>query len=242
MLKPRIFNGLIAVLLSATGVATIPITASAQEPTPGTSPSTPPDPLTRRGKMDPHHPLHIGSAYYPKESLKHREEGRCALAFYINAEGSVLAAQLLKSTGFPHLDTACMESPIGIPVLPAKLNGTPIAGWSEFKIVWLLGPPQFTQYPPLEKSAVPRVSEDYELQVGEKYYPEAARAKHQKGYCVVHTTGDPTGAVREARITHSTNTAILDKACIDAVTPARFTPELQNGTPVEDSTDIAIYW
>jgi outer membrane biosynthesis protein TonB len=62
----------------------------------------------------------------------------------------------------------------------------------------------------------------------------------------------PTGAtgaaipskstVREARITHSTNSAILDNACLDAMKPARFTPELQNGLPVEDSTDIAIYW
>jgi TonB family protein len=233
MERPHKLAAIVSLLLVASA-------AAAQESVP--SPSTPADPLTRRGKMDPHHPLHIGSAYYPKESLNHREEGRCVLAFYINADGSVLAAQLLKSTGFPHLDTACIESPIDVPVLPAKLNGTPIAGWSEFKIVWLLGPPRFTQYPPLEKSAVPRVPEDYELQVGEKYYPESARAKHHKGYCVVHTTVDPTGAVREARITHSTSSAILDKACIDAVTPARFTPELQNGTPVEDSTDIAIYW
>jgi hypothetical protein len=62
----------------------------------------------------------------------------------------------------------------------------------------------------------------------------------------------PTGATgaaipskstaRDARITHSTNPAILDKARLDAIMPARFSPELQNGLPVEDSTDIAIYW
>jgi TonB family protein len=58
----------------------------------------------------------------------------------------------------------------------------------------------------------------------------------------VHTMVDVTGEVRDARITHSTNSAILDKACLDAIKPARFTPELQNGKPVADSTDIAIYW
>jgi TonB family protein len=192
--------------------------------------------------MDPRHPLHIGANYYPKESLKHREQGRCVLNLYINADGSVSATQLLKSTGFPLLDTACLESVIDVPMLPAKTDGVPIAGWSEFKINWQLGPPQFTQYPPLEKSAVPRVSEDYELQVGEKFYPEAARAKHPRGYCVVHMTVGSTGTALNVGITHSTGSTILDKACVEAITAARFTPELQDGRPVADSTDIAIYW
>jgi TonB family protein len=192
--------------------------------------------------MDPRHPLRIGSAYYPKQSLKNHEQGRCVLNLYINADGSVSATQLLKSTGFPLLDTACLESVIDVPVLPAKADGVPVAGWSEFKIVWQLGPPLYNQYPPFEKSAAPRFADDYELQAGDKYYPEAARAKHGKGYCVVHTTVSSAGAVLNAAITRSTGSAILDKACIAAVAAARFAPELQNGTPVADSTDIAIYW
>jgi TonB family protein len=246
MLRTGILIGLMA--LTAT-FAAIPIAASAQEQTPSTSaqeptprPSTPPDPPTRRGKMDPRHPLHIGANYYPKESLKRREQGRCILNLYINADGSVAATQLLKSTGFPRLDTACIESVIDVPVLPAKVNGTPVAGWSEFKINWQLGPPQFTQYPPLDRSAVPRVADDYELQGGKNFYPEAARAKHERGYCVVRTTVDSSGSALNPSIIRSTGSVILDKACLAAVTSALFTPELQDGRPVADSTDIAIYW
>jgi TonB family protein len=58
----------------------------------------------------------------------------------------------------------------------------------------------------------------------------------------VRTTVGSTGTALNAGITHSTGSAILDKACIEAVTAARFTPELQDGRPIADSTDIAIYW
>jgi TonB family protein len=108
-------------------------------------------------------------------------------------------------------------------------------------LVWLIGHAQRDQ-PPSESPAFPRVADDYELQAGDKCYPEAARAKHQKGYCVVHTTVGSSGTALNAAITRSTGSPILDKACITAVSAARFTPELQNGTPVADSTDIAIYW
>jgi TonB family protein len=192
--------------------------------------------------MDVRHPLHIGSDYYPKESLKHHEQGRCEFAFYINADGSVPAGQLLKSSGFPRLDIACIESVIDVPLLPATINGTPVTGWSDFHLVWVIEGGGLPPRQPTEKSDVPRMADDYEFQVGDKFYPEAARAKHQRGYCVVHTTVGSTGTALNPRVTRSTGSAILDKACLAAVTAARFTPELQNGKPVADSTDIAIYW
>lgn len=108
-------------------------------------------------------------------------------------------------------------------------------------MVWVINHAQPYQ-PPAESPAFPRVADDYEFQAGGKFCPEAARIKRPGGYCVVHTTVDSSGAALNAIIAHSTGSAILDKACVEAVTAARFTPELQNGRPVADSTDIAIYW
>jgi TonB family protein len=241
MLRPRMLIGSMVFLLGTTGAAMGSKPASAQEQTSTTTAPTDVPPVKKFGKMDPRHPLHIGDDYYPNESRKHHEQGRCGIAFYINADGSVSAGQLLQSSGYPRLDIACIESVIDVSMLPATVNGTPVAGWSDFGVVWVLDrapPPQ----PPLEKSAVPRIADDYEFQVGEKFYPEAARAKHQRGYCVVHTTIGSSGMALNARVTRSTGSEILDKACLAAVTVARFTPELQNGRPVADSTDIAIYW
>ena len=234
MLRMGMLTGLMALLITA-GPA-VPVSASAQEQAPTTT-----SPSTRRGKMDPSHPLRIGANYYPKESLKHHEEGRCILAFYINTDGSVAAAQLLKSSGYSRLDIACIEAAIDVPLLPAIVDGTPVAGWSDFNLVWVIDHAQ--PHPPAqERSVFPRVADDYELQAGAKHYPEAARAKHERGYCVVHTTVGSAGAVLNAAITRSTGSATLDQACLAAVKDARFTPEIQDSQPVADSTDIAIYW
>lgn len=132
-------------------------------------------------------------------------------------------------------------SALGVPLIPASMNGTPIASWFDFYLVWTINHAQPYQ-PPAERSAFPRVAGEYEFQVGEKYYPEAPRTKHQKGYCIVHTTVDSSGTALNAGITRSTGSAILDQACLAAVQHARFTPELQDGRPVADSTDITIYW
>jgi TonB family protein len=240
--RRHMLNGLMVLLLSATAAALTPNTASAQEQTP--SSTAPTDTAVRKlGRMDVRHPLHVGSDYYPKQSLKNHEQGKCTLAFFINADGTVPAAQLLRSSGFPRLDAACFESVIGAPLIPATINGTRVAGWYDFNVVWVISgaqppPPQ----PPLQKSSVPRVADDYELQVGDKFYPHAAGVQHPRGYCVVHTSVGSSGTALDASITHSTGSPILDKACLAAMTAARFTPELQDGRPVADSTDIAIYW
>jgi TonB family protein len=239
MPKMRNASGFIALLSIALATGITP-SAPTQETTPSTTTATD-APIIKHGKMDVRHPLHVGSAYYPKQSLKNHEQGKCTLAFFIEPNGSVPALQLLKSSGYPRLDIACIESVIDVPMLPATVNGTPFSSWSDFYVAWVIDHPQPYQPPP-ERSAFPRVANDYEFQAGEKYYPEAARAKRERGYCVVHTTVSSTGTALKPAIIRSTGSAILDKACLAAVTDARFTPELQNGQPVPDSTDIAIYW
>jgi TonB family protein len=241
MTRTRILSGLISFLLIAIAAA-IPLgPTSAQEQAPSTTTPTETRPLRKLGRMDVRHPLHVGSDYYPKQSLKNGEQGNCTLAFFIEADGTVPAAQLLKSTGFPRLDTACFDSVIGVPLIPATVNGTPVAGWYDFNVVWVIEHAQPYQSP-AETPPSPRVAVDYEFQAGGKFYPTVELVKHPKGYCVVHTTVGSSGTALNTALTHSTGSAILDKACVEAVTAARFTPELQNGTPVADSTDIAIYW
>jgi TonB family protein len=239
MLNPRVFRG--SLFLMVIAVAAISIPASAQETAPGIAPPTDTRPIRKLGRMDVRHPLHVGSDYYPKQSLKNHEQGNCTLAFFIEADGTVPAAQLLKSTGFPRLDTACFDSVIGVPLIPATINGSPVAGWYDFNVVWVIEHAQPYQSPP-ERPSLPRVADDYEFHAGRKFYPEVELVKHPKGYCVVHTTVGSSGTALNAVITRSTGSAILDKACVAAVTAARFTPELQDGRPVADSTDIAIYW
>jgi TonB family protein len=241
MLRPRILSGSTVLLLISIAAAFAPTLSPAQEQTPITTPPADTPTIRKPGRMDLKHPLHIGSDYYPKQSLKAHEQGRCHVAFLIEANGSVSAMQLLSPSGHPRLDTACIEAVLNVPMTPAMANGTPVTAWSDFNLVWVIDAAQ--PYQPLpERSAFPRVADDFEFQAGAKFYPEAARAKHPGGYCVVHTTVGSSGSALNSTITRSTGSPILDEACLTAVNTARFTPELQDGRPVPDSTDIAIYW
>jgi hypothetical protein len=75
MIRPRMLSGLMALLLVATGAATPGTPTSAQEPAPSTTAPADTPPVIKLGKMDPKHPAHIGTEYYPKESRKHHEQG-----------------------------------------------------------------------------------------------------------------------------------------------------------------------
>lgn len=229
-------------LAITTAAAMLRSTALANEQAPGEPAATAAPPVIKLGHMDPRHPLRIGTDYYPTESRKRHEEGRCVLGLYINVDGSVSATQLLTSTGSPRLNAACLESVIGVPLLPATANGVPVAGWSNFTVIWEIGSPHDMHLPAFDKSAVPRVADNYELQAGIKHYPEGAREKHEKSYCAVHATVTSTGESVNVAITRSTESTVLDQACIAAVKDARFIPALENGRPVAGSTDIAIYW
>ena len=80
-------------------------------------------------KMDPKRPPKIGEMYYPQDSVRHHEEGKCVVRMEVSADGDVLAEQLLVSTGFPHLDSACVLAFLGGHFLPATLGGKPVATW-----------------------------------------------------------------------------------------------------------------
>jgi TonB family protein len=240
MRTPRILIGLMVLLVSTAAVIT-PRTTFAQEQTASSTAPTDTPPIRKPGRMDLKHPLHIGSDYYPKQSLKAHEQGRCHVAFLIEANGSVSAMQMLSPSGYPRLDTACIESVLNVPMTPATVNNTPVSAWSDFNLVWIIDAAQ-PYHPLAERPAFPRVADDFEFQAGAKFYPEAARAKHPSGYCVVNTTVSSGGTALNSTITRSTGSRVLDEACLAAVNTARFTPELQDGRPVPDSTDIAIYW
>jgi len=89
VIRNKILSGLILSLLAA-DVSVEP--TSAQEQAPSTTAPTDTRPLRNLGRMDVRHPLHVGSNYYPKQSLRNHEQGKCTLAFFIEADGPALNA------------------------------------------------------------------------------------------------------------------------------------------------------
>jgi TonB family protein len=58
--------------------------------------------------IDMHQPPKIGANYYPKESLRRKEQGTAMIRLYAASDGSVPATQVVVSSGFARLDAASL--------------------------------------------------------------------------------------------------------------------------------------
>ena|SRR6266853_6258029 len=190
-------------------------------------------------RLDPEHRFTIHYEFYPPESVRAHEQGKCLVAVFLDRLGLVRAAQLRQSTGFPRLDAACLISVQGQRMLPATLNGKPVGAWTTIPIVW--GSVGRT-YVPLVEDSVPMPPKDYELQVGPAFYPAEARARKEGGVCLVYASVSPDGEVTESRVLKSTGSTSLDKACTDALTLAEFIPAKKDGAAVRAGALLALFW
>jgi TonB family protein len=200
---------------------------SVQTPSPGLSIKTAP-------RVDPNHPLRIGEEYYPIESRKRQEEGICVVRLQVDADGYIRATQLLSSTGFDRLNAACLAAFADGRLLPATIDGRPVAAWTLERVVWKLTGNRF----PL----TPQIREDYRLKVGLDDYPAVSRKLHQEGDCVVHVDVAKDGSPTTVTLTKPTGYEPLDQACLSAVSQAQFIPARQGPTAIAASTDINISW
>jgi TonB family protein len=96
-------------------------------------PSTPATAVIPTGrtpvKPDPIHPLRIGEEFYPAESKRLQEEGICVVGFEVDPDGQIRATQLLSSSGFPRLNEACLAGFANGRLIPATVDGKPVAAW-----------------------------------------------------------------------------------------------------------------
>jgi TonB family protein len=185
-------------------------------------------------RIDPSHPLRIGEEYYPAESRRLQEEGRCVVRIQVDPDGHIRATQLLSSSGFPRLNEACLAAPADGRLMPATLDGKPISAWVELPIIWRLTGKSF--------AATPQIRNDYQLKIGPDDYPPISLKLHQEGDCVVHVDVGSDGTLSRVALTKPTGYEPLDQACLNAVKQAPFVPARQGTTPIPASTDINITW
>ena len=191
-------------------------------------------------KVDPGRPPKIGEQFYPPDSLRHHEQGKCVVRMEVGGNGDVLAEQLLISTGFPRLDSACVVAFLDGHFIPATLNGKPVVSWINIPTVWKIDSAKFPDYK--DFSDTPKVADDYQLEIGADHFPPAALEKKAQGNCIVRTLITQNGVAVEVKLTKSTGNADLDAACIQAIKRARFTPALKDGVPDAAAIDLVLDW
>jgi TonB family protein len=207
-------------------------------PAPPVAPPTPATTAAATGrtpvKPDPNHPLRIGEEFYPPESRRLQEEGICVVGFEVDPDGHIRATQLLSSSGFPRLNEACLAGFANGRLIPATVDGKPVAAWISIPVTWKLNGKTFT--------TTPQIRHDYQLKIGPDDYPPISRKLHQEGDCVVHVDVGLDGRVSHVAVTKSAGFEPLDQACVSAIEQAPFIPAQRDGLPVAASTDINISW
>jgi protein TonB len=105
-----------------------PIDASAEVPiTWGSA-----EPIKPRPKIDPKNPPQIGGAFYPAESKRLNEQGKCKVSVTVTVRGKIRNIRLTESSGFPRLDQACLKALAHGGLLPAIVDGMPVDATAEY--------------------------------------------------------------------------------------------------------------
>jgi TonB family protein len=172
------------------------------------------------------------------------DHASCLLGVWYNAKGTILVEQIVKSSGHPEIDQACLATAIGQPLtVPVPLdpgNG----GWTQIPIVWNFGKRTAdNKAQPMEADpAIPALRQGDAMHVAAPYYPETAVAARAHGICKLHVTVSEAGDVDALEITQSTGSVDLDQACLDAIYDAPFVPGRREGKFVSGITDIVLDW
>jgi len=172
------------------------------------------------------------------------DHASCLLGVWYNAKGTILAEQIIKSSGHPEIDQACLATAIGQPLTVPVLLDPGNGGWTQIPIVWNFGKRTGeNKAQPMEADpAIPALRQGDAMHVAAPYYPEAAVAARAHGICKLHVTVSEAGDVDALEITQSTGSVDLDQACLDAIYDAPFMPGRREGKFVSGSTDVVLDW
>lgn len=75
---------------------------------------------------------------YPADSQRNGEQGTVHMSFLIDVDGIVLESEVVKSSGFPALDSATLDGMATCQFEPALTNGKPEKSLLSFSYTWTL--------------------------------------------------------------------------------------------------------
>jgi TonB family protein len=169
-------------------------------------------------------------------------ETTCLVSLWYASDGTIHAVQLVKASGFPLVDQACLQAAIGqrVESIPVdRENG----GRTYFPIHWFFDHEHVSPSQPRIDSdpSIPRLPSGGAMNPLPRY-PAEALAQRAHGICKMHIAVTEKGDVSSIEITQSTGSAALDEACKEAINGSPIMPATNEGRPVSGTTDVAINW
>jgi protein TonB len=76
--------------------------------------------------------------FYPRLSRRYEEQGTVLLRVYISAAGRAEKVELKQSSKIPSLDRAADSLARSLQYIPAKLDGNPVADWTDLPVIFKL--------------------------------------------------------------------------------------------------------
>ena len=100
-------------------------------------PVTPPQPKMVGVRPDPRHPL--SKPEYSARMIREGNQGTIEVEVFVQPDGRVADARVVKSTGYAELDLAAIaEAKRNWKLLPATRDGVPIAQWHRLRVTFKL--------------------------------------------------------------------------------------------------------
>jgi TonB family protein len=200
----------------------------------------PPDPLIfvdMPVRIDPARPLKIGPEFYPAESTKLREEGKCVVRMAVDKAGDIHDPKIITSSGFERLDAACIAAASSGHLLPAMKNGVPIDSTTDMPIVWTL-PKSSTL---AECMAIPASLPSASTQTDAAAKPKGPK-NEISARVVLRLFVSETGAVDGVKVDRSSGYTRLDDAAIKGVTGQKMKPAMFGGQAIASCVTMPIVW
>jgi TonB family protein len=194
-------------------------------------------PESTHPRMDYTHPWHLD---LPKQLMDQGQFGTCLIRFQVDPDGGIRVAQVVRSTGFPKLDLACIHNILLQRLLPATDHGVRIAEWVAWPISMNAKTPPKSELK--DTSSVPQIQQFYALKADLADYPAIAQAMRQYKDCRIRVWVTPDATVQKLEVTESTGFEILDQACRAAVQAAPFTPARHDGAATGAWAEITMRW
>jgi TonB family protein len=176
----------------------------------------------------------------PVPGAKHYLE-RCDILMWVTSDGVVRIAQVIKSTGHSRLDDACLQAAIGQRITPAQTTNGPVDHWAILPVTWDLAGKNPTAPDRLDPAIAP-MAPNQSLRITARDYPKGALQRAEQGNAWVHVDVSDTGAIVDLKITKSSGSPELDRATLDAMSIAHFSPAFIDHKAVNSDADIVIAW